>query len=72
LNSVYRSYQAYPNVIDALDFYTDHPFVDSFDTRQRRTKDILNIFSKRISFWIWWLSTFRMPLHTNMLCKKLY
>jgi len=31
--------------MDALDkFCTDHPFVD--DTRQRTTKDILNIFQK--------------------------
>jgi len=42
-----------------------HAYVD---TRQRRTKDILNIFSKRIGFWTWGLSFLWIPLHTNLLC----
>jgi len=27
--------------------------------------------SKKIVFSTWWLSILRMPLHTNMLCKRL-
>jgi len=47
-NSVYRSYQAQTNGMDALDsFYPDQSFVDWYKT----TKDILNIFSKRMGFW---------------------
>jgi len=33
--------------MDAVaNFYTDQSFVDWYNTRQRRTKDILNIFQK--------------------------
>jgi len=38
--------------MDALDnFYTDQSFVD-IDTRQRESKDILNIFQKGSVFWL--------------------
>jgi len=54
--------------MDSLDFYTDHPYADWYMTMV--DKGHSQQFSKRIGFWTWW-SILRMPLHTNMLCKRL-
>ena len=36
--------------MDALDFYTDHPFVDWYKTA--KAKNILNIFQKGSFLWL--------------------
>jgi len=51
------------------DFYTDHPSVGWYKTTEHKRHS--QYFSKRIDFWTWRLSILRMPLHTNMLCKRL-
>jgi len=56
--------------MEALEFYTDHPFVDCYMTTQDEG------YSQHFFKLDWFLvlmiiSIFRMQLQTNMLCKML-
>jgi len=56
--------------MDALDdFYTDHPFVDWYKTTYNAGRRTFSTFFRKDRY-LDLLSILRMPVHTNMSCKR--